>query len=103
MEIFSVYGVVRNVDIPGDRVHPEFTRGFAYVEFESPIDAEKAIKHMDGGGCLIVLLLTAVSISTTRCIGNNIYIYIQGISAVIDLLLIGMPDCDLITAIVVVY
>jgi len=49
MEIFSVYGVVKNIEIPADRVHPEFTRGFAYVEFENPNDAEKAIKHMDGG------------------------------------------------------
>jgi len=32
-----------------DRNHPEFSRGYAYVEYENPEDAEKAIKHMDGG------------------------------------------------------
>ena len=49
VEIFSVYGAVRGVDAPTDRGHPEFTRGFAYVEYENADDATKAIKHMDGG------------------------------------------------------
>ena len=35
-----------------DRVHPHFTKGFAYVDFENPDDAEKAVKYMDGGLCL---------------------------------------------------
>ena len=56
-----MYGVVKNIEIPTDRIHPEFTRGFAYVEFENPNDAEKAIKHMDGGWwqqkCSVVALL----------------------------------------------
>jgi len=37
------------VDMQCDRIHPEFSRGSAYVEYELPDDAEKAIKHMDGG------------------------------------------------------
>jgi len=49
MEIFSVYGVVKDVEMLKDRAHPEFSRGFAYVEFGNPDDAAKAIKHMDGG------------------------------------------------------
>ena len=49
MEIFSVYGSVKNVEMLVDRNHPEFNRGFAYVEFDNADDAEKAIKHMDGG------------------------------------------------------
>ena len=48
-EIFSVYGQVKSVEIIPDRYHPEFSRGFAYVDYEQPEDAEKAIKHMDGG------------------------------------------------------
>ena len=48
-EIFSVYGTIKNVELLADRVHPEFSRGFAYVEYENADDAEKAIKHMDGG------------------------------------------------------
>ncbi|CAG2118849.1 unnamed protein product, partial [Medioppia subpectinata] len=49
MEIFSVYGTVRNVEMPFDRIHPHLSRGFAYVEFDKPEDADKAIKYMDGG------------------------------------------------------
>ncbi|ELT89736.1 hypothetical protein CAPTEDRAFT_156845 [Capitella teleta] len=48
-EIFSVYGTVKHVEMLVDRFHPEFCRGFAYVEYENADDAEKAVKHMDGG------------------------------------------------------
>uniref|UniRef100_A0A915JA64 RRM domain-containing protein n=1 Tax=Romanomermis culicivorax TaxID=13658 RepID=A0A915JA64_ROMCU len=48
-EIFSVFGPVRGVDMPTDRTHTHLSRGFAYVEFENSDDAEKAMKHMDGG------------------------------------------------------
>ena len=48
-EIFAIYGSLKNVEMLPDRNHPEFNRGFAYVEYENPDDAEKAIKHMDGG------------------------------------------------------
>ena len=49
-----------------------------------------------------VIVLTAVSISTTRCVKNVIIVMciLPGISAVTDLLLIDMPDCDFITHII---
>ncbi|GFU45091.1 RNA-binding protein with serine-rich domain 1-B [Trichonephila clavipes] len=48
-EIFSTYGPLRNVDLVIDRDRPHLSRGFAYVEFENPEDAEKALNYMDGG------------------------------------------------------
>lgn len=44
-----MYGAVRGVELLTDRNHPEFSRGFAYVDFENADDSEKATKHMDGG------------------------------------------------------
>ncbi|XP_053382061.1 RNA-binding protein with serine-rich domain 1-B-like [Mercenaria mercenaria] len=35
--------------MPPDRAHPNFAKGFAYVDFATPEEAEKAVKHMDGG------------------------------------------------------
>lgn len=35
--------------MPMDRQHPHLSRGCAYVEFETPDEAQKALKHMDGG------------------------------------------------------
>lgn len=32
-----------------DRLHPHLSRCSAYVEFETPEDAQKALKYMDGG------------------------------------------------------
>lgn len=49
MEIFSVYGEIKNVEYPTDRFHPYNGRGFCYVEYANPDDAENAMKHMDGG------------------------------------------------------
>ena len=37
------------VDMPPDRLHPHQSRGYAYVEFETPEEAQKALKYMDGG------------------------------------------------------
>lgn len=48
-EIFAIYGSLKNVEMLPDRFHPEFSKGHAYVEYEQPDDAEKAILHMDGG------------------------------------------------------
>ena len=48
-EIFSVYGVIKAVEFPLDRLHPPAGRCFAYVEYNNPDDAENAMKHMDGG------------------------------------------------------
>lgn len=36
------------MDFPFDRLHSQ-TRGFCYVEFSTPEEAENAMKHMDGG------------------------------------------------------
>ena len=44
-----MYGTIRSVDLPIDIIHPYLSRGFAYIEFEKPEEAEKAIKYMDGG------------------------------------------------------
>lgn len=49
LEIFKSYGNIKSVDLPVDRYHPHLSRGSAFVEFERPEDAEKAIKYMDGG------------------------------------------------------
>ena len=48
-EIFSVYGTIKNVEMPPDRTHPHTSKGYAYVDYEKPEEAEKAVKHMDGG------------------------------------------------------
>ena len=48
-EIFSVYGTIKNVELPSDRIHPHTSKGYAYVDYEKPEEAEKAVKHMDGG------------------------------------------------------
>lgn len=49
LEIFSSYGEIRNVEFSTDRFHPQNGRGFCYVEFVNPDDAETAMKSMDGG------------------------------------------------------
>ena len=48
LEIFSVYGRVRSIDLPLDTKN-YLPRGHAYVEFDKTDDAKDAIKHMDGG------------------------------------------------------
>lgn len=48
-EIFSTYGKIKMIDLPMNRVHPHLSKGYAYVEYETPEEAEKALKHMDGG------------------------------------------------------
>ncbi|XP_013206749.1 RNA-binding protein with serine-rich domain 1-like [Microtus ochrogaster] len=49
MEIFSTYGKIKMIDMPVERIYPYLSKGYAYVEFENPDEAEKALKHMDGG------------------------------------------------------
>ncbi|KAJ8787164.1 hypothetical protein J1605_000507 [Eschrichtius robustus] len=49
MEIFSTYGKIKMIDEPVERMHPHLSTGYAYVEFENPEEAEKVLKHMDGG------------------------------------------------------
>lgn len=49
-EIFSTYGKIKTIDLPVERLLPHLTKGIAYVEFETPEEAQKALKYMDGGG-----------------------------------------------------
>lgn len=35
--------------MPVERMHPHLSKGYAYVEFEIPDEAEKSLKHVDGG------------------------------------------------------
>lgn len=35
--------------MPMERFHPHLPKGRAYVEYETPEEAQKALKHMDGG------------------------------------------------------
>ncbi|KAH0512225.1 RNA-binding protein with serine-rich domain 1 [Microtus ochrogaster] len=49
MEIFSTYGKIKMIDMPVERMHPHLSKGYAYVEFENPDEAEKALKDMNGG------------------------------------------------------
>lgn len=32
-----------------DRIHTHLCKGYGYLEYEKPEDAEKALKHMNGG------------------------------------------------------
>ena len=48
-EIFSNFGRVLTVEVPANSVHPEFPKGYAYVEFAEKSDAESAVREMDGG------------------------------------------------------
>ena len=48
-EIFSIFGRVRKIDLRRDRMRAHPPQGHAYVEFENPEEAAKALRHMDGG------------------------------------------------------
>ncbi|XP_061006405.1 RNA-binding protein with serine-rich domain 1-like [Dama dama] len=48
-EIFSTFGRVREIDLPRERMRAHPSQGHAYVEFENPEEAAKALKHVDGG------------------------------------------------------
>lgn len=62
-EIFSTYGKIKMVEMPMDRLHPHLSRGSAYVEFETPEEAQKALKYMDGGWLNYVSVLLSYSIT----------------------------------------
>ncbi|OCF43208.1 hypothetical protein I317_02915 [Kwoniella heveanensis CBS 569] len=47
-EIFGEYGRITGLDLPLFKVSG-LNRGKAAIEFERPLDAQKAVKHMDGG------------------------------------------------------
>lgn len=42
-------GTIKYIEYPIDRFHQKLGRGFAYIEYTNPEDAENAMKHMDGG------------------------------------------------------
>lgn len=48
-EIFSTWGQVKLVDMPTDHNHPEFHRGYAYVEYITAKAASDAVNYMNGG------------------------------------------------------
>ena len=48
LEIFSVYGRVRSIDLPLDTKN-YLPRGYAYVEYDQAEDAKDALRHMNGG------------------------------------------------------
>lgn len=54
------------VEMPVDRNHPHLSRGYAYVEFETSDEAQKALKHMDGGRpeCSVASVLQDYSVHT---------------------------------------
>lgn len=54
-EIFSVYGTIKHLEMPPDRAHSNFSKGFAYVDYATAEEAEKAVKHMDGGKLAIYM------------------------------------------------
>lgn len=62
-EIFSDFGTVKEVDVPLDRFN-KLCKGFSYIEYSTPQEAENAMKHMDGGKCHIVDLETFIIIDT---------------------------------------
>ncbi|KAL7676875.1 hypothetical protein ACOME3_003123 [Neoechinorhynchus agilis] len=47
-EIFENYGKVKQIEMPPDRMHHHLNRGYAYVEFESPKEAQRACEYMNG-------------------------------------------------------
>ena len=57
-EIFSVYGTIKHLEMPPDRAHSNFSKGFAYVDYEKAEEAEKAVKYMDGGELSVSSILT---------------------------------------------
>lgn len=71
-EIFSVFGTIKMVDYPPDRLHPPAGRGFAYVEFQTPEMAENAMKHMDGGMYLLLFFKNSIlSLNYLRFLNLN--------------------------------
>jgi len=62
-EIFSDFGTIKEVDVPLDRFN-KLCKGFSYIEYSTPAEAENAMKHMDGGKCHIVDLETFITIDT---------------------------------------
>lgn len=53
LNVFYIFdsntGTIKFIEYPIDRFHQKSGRGFAYIEYTNPEDAENAMKHMDGG------------------------------------------------------
>ena len=45
--VFVIF--LQNIVYEFERNHPHIGKGFAYIEYSSPDEAETAMKHMDGG------------------------------------------------------
>jgi len=56
--------------MPSDRNHPEFSRGYAYVDFESGDDADKAVQHMNGGWLAVFVIIIIIIIIIIRFPSN---------------------------------
>ena len=56
--------------MPVERMHPHLSKGYAYVEFENPDEAEKALKHMDGGKSSPALICPRPAAHHTWCDEN---------------------------------
>uniref|UniRef100_A0A8C7HPP6 RRM domain-containing protein n=1 Tax=Oncorhynchus kisutch TaxID=8019 RepID=A0A8C7HPP6_ONCKI len=65
-EIFATYGKIKMIDMPVERLHPNLSRGYAYVEFETPEEAQKALKHMDGGQIDGQEITTSATVTPTQ-------------------------------------
>lgn len=61
-EIFSDFGTIKEVDVPLDRFN-RLCKGFSYIEYSTPEEAENAMKHMDGGKCHIYLKISILIIN----------------------------------------
>jgi len=48
-EIFSTFGKIKDIEFGNDKAKPWINKGFAYIEYETPEEAQNAMKHMDGG------------------------------------------------------
>ena len=58
------------IDMPVERMHPHLSKGYAYVEFENPDEAEKALNHMDGGKSSPALICPRPAAHHTWCDEN---------------------------------
>lgn len=73
-EIFSHFGVVKNVILPKDDIL-DIPKGYAYVDFENVDDAAKAVENMNQGQidglCITVNLCDKTRLSQYISVSNN--------------------------------
>lgn len=63
---------MKAVEFPKDHLHPHNGRGYAYVEFSNPDEAENAMKHMDGGKPLLTFFCVCYFLFS-YCINSGRY------------------------------